>query len=181
MSDDRDTKPAKPKKGPSFPAPSGDYNDDLMPHERMKLEVSPAAPRASDAMPLADDEILDIALQISRGLAAAHRVGIVHRDIKPQNILIDEDGHVRIVDFGLAKLKGAQPLTAELTTMGTVNYMSPEQAGGAEVDHRTDLWSLGVVLYQMMTGVLPFRGETPDTVIHSILHRDPPPLRMPMA
>jgi dienelactone hydrolase/tRNA A-37 threonylcarbamoyl transferase component Bud32 len=139
--------------------------------------AAPDAPAAVTAM--GDPEIVDVALQLCRGLAAAHAAGIVHRDVKPQNVLVDESGHARIVDFGLAKLRGAQPLTGQLTTMGTVHYMSPEQASGGDVDHRTDLWSLGVVLYQMMTGELPFRGETPQAVLHSILQREPAPFPAP--
>jgi hypothetical protein len=123
---------------------------------------------------LSPAEIIDIAVQACRGLAAAHDAGIVHRDVKPRNIHIDTGGHVRLLDFGLAKLKGAQTITKDLTTLGTVAYMSPEQARGGEVDHRTDLWSLGVVLYRMVTGELPFRGENAQAMIRSILHDKPP-------
>jgi serine/threonine protein kinase/formylglycine-generating enzyme required for sulfatase activity/dienelactone hydrolase len=157
----------------------GEFTPTSTPTEDIRqVDLSSVGPEPPKGAPLTTEEIVDIGLQVCRGLAAAHRVGIVHRDIKPQNIHIDDDGHVRILDFGLAKLKGDQPLTMEFTTMGTVHYMSPEQAEGGEVDHRTDIWSLGVVLYQMATGRLPFRGETADTVIHSILHRDPPPLEV---
>jgi serine/threonine protein kinase/dienelactone hydrolase len=159
--------------------PEGEFTPTSTPTESVHLmDISTLGAEPPEGTPLTTEEIVDIGLQICKGLAAAHRAGIVHRDIKPQNIHIDEEGHVRILDFGLAKLKGAQPLTMEFTTMGTVHYMSPEQAEGGEVDRRTDIWSLGVVLYQMASGRLPFRGETADTVIHSILHKDPLPVKI---
>ena len=125
-------------------------------------------------LPLA--QVLDIASQIAAGLAAAHAKGIVHRDIKPQNILVDKDGKVKILDFGLAKLKGASRLTQEAFAMGTVHYMSPEQGLGKEVDPRSDIWSLGVVLYEMVSGELPFRGDYDQAVIYAILNEEMPPL-----
>ncbi len=125
--------------------------------------------------PLKVAETIDIAMQIAEGLAKAHQKGIVHRDIKPANILVTEDGIVKIVDFGLAKLTGRTMLTKEGTTLGTVVYMSPEQARGEKVDHRTDIWSFGVMLYEMVTGQLPFRGEYEQAVVYSILNEDPEP------
>ena len=125
--------------------------------------------------PLPIDEALDIAIQIGKGLARAHDNGIVHRDVKPGNILIDEHGLVKIVDFGLAKLGSLTKMTVVGTTMGTVSYMSPEQARGDEVDHRSDIWALGVVLYEMVTGRVPFRGEYDQAVIYSILNMEPEP------
>jgi serine/threonine protein kinase/Tfp pilus assembly protein PilF len=118
-------------------------------------------------------EIADITIQICEGLSKAHQAGIVHRDIKPENILINSDGQVKILDFGLAKLKGAGNLTKETSTLGTINYMSPEQAQGNEVDQQTDIWSLGVVLYEMLSGELPFKGEYEHAVIYSILNEEP--------
>jgi len=125
-------------------------------------------------MPLA--EALDIALQIAEGLKRAHQKEIVHRDIKPANIIITEEGVVKILDFGLAKLRGTTRLTREGTTLGTAAYMSPEQASGKEADQRSDIWSLGVILYEMITGRLPFKGEHHQTVMYAILNQDPEPI-----
>jgi eukaryotic-like serine/threonine-protein kinase len=123
--------------------------------------------------PLALDEALKIAIQAAEGMAAAHAKGIVHRDLKPANMIIATGGLTKIVDFGLAKLAGQVKLTREGTTVGTVAYMSPEQAKGKAVDQRTDIWSLGVVLYEMLSGVLPFKGDYEQTLIHSILQQEP--------
>jgi len=115
----------------------------------------------------------NIISQICEGLSKAHQSGIVHRDIKPENIIIDHEARVKILDFGLAKLKGVSKLTKETSTLGTIHYTSPEQLQGKEVDHRSDIWSLGVVLYEMLTGQLPFRGEYDSAIIYSILNEAP--------
>jgi eukaryotic-like serine/threonine-protein kinase len=126
--------------------------------------------------PLAFKSAADYARQIACGLQAAHRKQITHRDIKSTNIIITPDGQVKIMDFGLAKFAGRTQLTQEGSTAGTVMYMSPEQARGDEVDHRTDIWSLGVVLYEMLTGRLPFQSEYETAAVYSILNEEPPPV-----
>jgi tetratricopeptide (TPR) repeat protein/predicted Ser/Thr protein kinase len=122
------------------------------------------------------DRAIDFALQICSGLEKAHGAGIVHRDIKPDNLLVDRDGHVKILDFGLAKVYGVSKLTDEHSTVGTLNYMSPEQARGEEVDHRSDLFSLGAVLYEILAGRVPFSGEHPAAVMYAIASEEPQPL-----
>ncbi|MCK4560519.1 MAG: protein kinase [Calditrichia bacterium] len=126
--------------------------------------------------PLPFKEASSIISQIAQGLAKAHEKGIIHRDIKPANIMITNDGVVKILDFGLAKLSGRTMLTKEGTTLGTVFYMSPEQTRGDSVDHRTDIWSLGVIFYEMLTGQLPFKGEYDQAVMYSILNEEPDPV-----
>jgi serine/threonine protein kinase/tetratricopeptide (TPR) repeat protein len=134
-------------------------------------------------------EVLEISIQACGALAAAHAAGIVHRDIKPENIMVRRDGYIKVLDFGLAKLTEPKGSTTDTeaptkamvntgagTVMGTANYMSPEQAKGTQVDERTDLWSLGAVLYEMVTGHVPFAGETPTETISLILQKEPAPL-----
>src|SRR5438067_7707877 len=134
-------------------------------------------------------EAVDVAIQVASALAAAHEAGIVHRDIKPENIMLRPDGYVKVFDFGVAKLaeqeapatmpKDEALLLVETnlgSILGTVPYISPEQACGVPVDKRTDIWSLGVVLYEMVTGHQPFTGGTPREVMTSILEKEPPPL-----
>ncbi len=125
--------------------------------------------------PLPVVEAVRTASEVARGLAQAHARGIIHRDIKPANVFVTTDGGVRILDFGLAKLAGREGLTDAGTAVGTAAYMSPEQAGG-DVDHRTDIWSLGATLYELLAGTTPFRGDNPQGMVHSILTADPPPL-----
>ena len=121
-------------------------------------------------------KVLDIGIQVCEGLAMAHEKGIVHRDIKSDNIMLTPRGQVKIMDFGLAKLKGATKLTKTRSTLGTLAYMSPEQAQGEEVDQRSDIFSFGVVLYELLTGKLPFAGEHQAAVIYSIINEDPQPI-----
>jgi tetratricopeptide (TPR) repeat protein len=129
--------------------------------------------------PVEIEKSVDLAIQVGKGLSQAHEKGIVHRDIKPGNVLLAEDGQAKILDFGLAKLTGETRLTRTGATVGTAAYMSPEQAQGHEVDHRADIWSLGVVLYEMLTGEQPFRGEHEQAVVYSVLNEDPgPPSRL---
>jgi TolB-like protein/cytochrome c-type biogenesis protein CcmH/NrfG len=139
--------------------------------------------------PMQLSEAVDVAIQVASALAAAHHAGIVHRDIKPENIMLRPDGYVKVLDFGIAKLAesafakaaadGAGSMTLVETNLGsilgTVRYMSPEQACGGQVDKTTDIWSLGVVLYEMVTGHAPFTGDTPQDVMLSILEKEPPP------
>jgi serine/threonine protein kinase/tetratricopeptide (TPR) repeat protein len=139
--------------------------------------------------PLKMTEVLDIAVQVASALSAAHEAGVVHRDIKPENIMLRRDRLIKVLDFGLAKLTERQPASldtdvatmAQVNTepgmvMGTVHYMSPEQARGLSVDARTDIWSLGVVIYEMVARRTPFEGATSSHVIVSILENEPPPL-----
>jgi serine/threonine-protein kinase len=121
-------------------------------------------------------EAIDYTIQIAEGLKSAHQNGIVHRDIKSQNIIVTGSNLVKIMDFGLAKLAGQSMMTQMGTTIGTINYMSPEQTRGDEIDQRTDLWALGVVLYEMLTGKSPFRGEYDQAIIYSILNEEPTPV-----
>jgi serine/threonine protein kinase/predicted esterase len=127
---------------------------------------------ATGSVALPINEIVSIIIQIAKGLARAHGEGIVHRDIKPANIMITKRGEVKILDFGLAKLTGQTRLTKAGMTLGTIAYMSPEQARGDEVDPRSDIWSLGVMLYEMLTGKLPFTADYEQAVIYSIINEN---------
>ncbi|HMF56399.1 MAG TPA: serine/threonine-protein kinase, partial [Pyrinomonadaceae bacterium] len=140
------------------------------------------------------DEALDISIQVASALAAAHGAGIIHRDIKPENVMLRPDGYVKVLDFGLAKLAEKEPgqdeqqpndpealtlpfsETSPGAVVGTTGYMSPEQARGLQVDARTDIFSLGVILYEMVAGRQPFYGATKSDVIAALLEREPAPL-----
>ena len=120
--------------------------------------------------------VLDLITQVASGLQEAHRLGVIHRDIKPANILIDKSGRARIVDFGLAALVGSEQITQIGSTLGTIGYMSPEQVRGEPADERSDLFSLGVVSYELLTGRRPFRADNEAAVLYAIVHADPEPL-----
>ena len=122
-------------------------------------------------------EVFDYGLQMAEALAHAHRHGIIHRDVKTENMMLTGEGRVKLADFGLAKPRGSVQLTKAGSTLGTAAYMSPEQVRGEEIDHRSDIFSLGVVLYELVTGRLPFQGEFEAALSYSILNENPPPLR----
>jgi Tol biopolymer transport system component/predicted Ser/Thr protein kinase len=122
------------------------------------------------------EEACRIARQMCEGLEAAHAHGIVHRDVKPENVMVLGDGRVKVLDFGIAKLRGSRPITRD-ATVGTAWYMSPEQLRGEQVDHRTDIWAAGIVLYEMLVGFPPFRGEYDSAVTYGIVNDDPVPIR----
>jgi serine/threonine protein kinase len=126
--------------------------------------------------PLPVEDAVEITVQVAEGLAKAHGLGIVHRDIKPANILVTEDGLVKLLDFGIAKLAGATQMTQAGDVLGTVQYMSPEQVQGGAVDRRSDVWSLEVVLCEMLTAALPFTGERAQAVAYNIVNTEPAPL-----
>ncbi|MCI0692689.1 serine/threonine protein kinase [candidate division KSB1 bacterium] len=144
------------------------YEGETLRQKLNKIQATPAG--------LSVDNSVDIAIQIAQGLARAHEAGITHRDIKPENIIVTVRGEVKIIDFGLAKLAGRSRLSKVGTIAGTVAYMSPQQAHGEEIDHRTDIWSLGVVLYEMLCGRLPFRGEYEAALLYEIVHEPHEPL-----
>lgn len=122
---------------------------------------------------LSTHEIIGIATQIAKGLNTAHKKKIIHRDIKSANIMVTEHGRVKIMDFGLAKLGRGVQNTREQSTMGTASYMSPEQINGENTDHRSDIWSFGVILYEMLNKELPFKGDYEQAILYSILNEEP--------
>ncbi len=138
----------------------------LYPGETLKAHLASQGPVAAA-------KALDIIMQITSGLVSAHAAGIVHRDLKPGNIMLLPDGSVKVLDFGLAKIRDIS-LTKTHSTLGTIAYVSPEQIRSQPVDARTDLWAIGVMLYEMLSGSVPFRGEHEIAVLHSILHEEPP-------
>jgi len=132
--------------------------------------------RIIDEAPLPAEQAIDIAIQIAEALSTAHQAGVVHRDIKTGNIMITPQGRAIVLDFGLAQIGESSRITRTGATVGTAAYMSPEQAQGAPLDHRSDLWSLGVALYEMLAGYLPFRGDYELAVMYNIVNEDPTPI-----
>ena len=142
----------------------------------MEFIDGPTLKQEIEKGPMKLDRAIEITVQVARGLQAAHGVDIVHRDVKSANIMLTAEGNAKIMDFGLAKTAQSTQLTKTGSTLGTFTFMSPEQARGDEVDARTDIWSLGVVLYELVTGSLPFGGEYEQAMVYSILNQDPEPL-----
>lgn len=142
--------------------------------KRIHSSNSPDRDEIKEGLPI--DEAIDVANQIAEGLEAAHKKGIVHRDIKLQNIMITNEGKVKIMDFGLAKMSDRSQITKDGSTVGTIAYMSPEQATGKEVDARADIWAFGIVLYELVTGYQPFAAQYEQAVIYSILNEPPIPI-----
>ncbi len=146
--------------------------------KEMIRKISPGSPLEKEErggfLPL--DVVIDCALQIAEGLNAAHEKGILHRDIKSSNIMITGKGQVKIMDFGLAKVRGDVEITMAGTTLGTVAYMSPQQLLGEQVDEQSDIWAYGIVLYELLSSQLPFKGTYEQSVMYAITHDDPIPL-----
>jgi eukaryotic-like serine/threonine-protein kinase len=155
---------------------SMEYVDGVTLREKLEIGNRKSETRQPGTWNLEPGTAIDYALQIAEALEEAHSKGIIHRDIKPENIMVDLKNRIKVMDFGLAKLRGSMNLTKAGSTLGTVAYMSPEQAMGMELDHRADIWALGVVLYEMLTGRLPFEGEHEAACLYSIVNLDPKPL-----
>ncbi len=147
-------------------------------HTFIAMEYIPGEDLAHEIAsgPLEFNRAAEIALDLCGALREAHAAGVIHRDIKPSNVMISDKGRTVLLDFGVARLKGDPKLTRTGTTVGTSGYMSPEQVRGETVDHRTDIWSLGVVLYQMLTGALPFKADHEAAVLYAIANEDAPPI-----
>ena len=156
-----------------------DETDDGMMYIAMAYYEGETISQLIKRAPVSISRASQIAGEVCEGLYAAHQHGIIHRDIKPANIIITKEGTAKILDFGVAKLIGASRITQEGSVVGTAFYMSPEQTSGLKLDHRSDVWSLGVVLYQMVSGQLPFSGDNPVSVQRAILFEDPPPIDLP--
>jgi len=156
--------------------PEGSKDDDLRPFIAMEFIEGDTLEDRVKQGPMKLEEAVRIASEIAAGLEAAHKKDIVHRDIKAANVMLDDEGRAKILDFGLAQTAQSTKLTRMGSTLGTVAYMSPEQARGEEVDARTDLWALGVTLYEMIAGTHPFGGDYEQAVVYSIMNEDPEPL-----
>jgi serine/threonine protein kinase len=156
--------------------PEGSREDDVRPFIAMEFIDGPSLSERIEQGPIDLKEAVKIAIQLASALQVAHEQAIVHRDIKSSNVMLTAKGDVKVLDFGLAKTLQSTKLTMTGSTLGTASYMSPEQSRGEEVDGRSDLWSLGVVLYEMVSGVLPFAGSYEQAVVYGILNDDPRPL-----
>lgn len=141
--------------------------------EYISKEIKPVKKASDSPLPLQIEVVVDFAVQIAKALRAAHEKGIVHRDIKSENIMVTPERQIKVMDFGLAIVKGTSRLTQSASTVGTIAYMSPEQIEGKKIDHRSDIFSFGVVFYEMLTGRLPFMGDNQAAIVHAILHNEP--------
>ena len=153
-----------------------DESIDGQPFISMELYKGETLKKKLEQGPLKIDEAIDISYQVAQGLKSAHAKGIIHRDIKPANIFITNDGVVKILDFGLSRNENQTQITQIGSIIGTIAYMSPEQTRGKDIDHSSDIWSLGVILYEMITGERPFMGDYDQAIIYSILNEEPEPL-----
>ena len=158
--------------------------DEVDGHKFLVLEYIPGGTLKSKLKHLKSEdkefslsEVLEYGIQAAEALAHAHRHQIIHRDVKTDNLMLTEEGKVKLTDFGLAKLRGSAQVTKTGTPVGTAAYMSPEQIRGEEIDHRSDIFSFGVVLYELLTSHLPFRGEFETALSYSILNENPPPAK----
>ena len=156
--------------------PEGAPSDDLRPFIAMEFIDGRSLEDTAKEGPMALEEVVRLTTQIAQALEAAHEKNIVHRDIKAANVMLTAKGQAKVLDFGLAKTAHSTMLTRMGSTLGTVAYMSPEQARGEDVDHRTDLWALGILMYELTAGRLPFSGDYEQAVTYSILNEDPQPL-----